>query len=327
MLRIGLIGTGAWAREAHLASLRGASVERRVVATRDPASAQDLGFAEITPEWEAVVARDDLDAILVCTPPATHERMVRACLQAGHAVYCDAPLAFTSKGAQGLCELAARRNCITGYGVPKPWTRGGERVRSLLRSGRIGEVHSASAVSRAPLWRDRWPHSARGEDSGPSPLAGLLIGLVCELLGPVERLRGRIGSEVHEYEGVRSVGDTVSAQLRTRSGIDVTLEGGWSSSPPPATGLRLQGSKGVLIWEWCEPFRILHFTQEFPQGQPMENPVEELSASWTATLEFLESVRKGRASRGFERAAHELQVVEGLATGDQRSWISIESWD
>ena len=60
------------------------------------------------------------------------------------------------------------------------------------------------------------------------------------------------------------------------------------------------------------------------EGRLIENPLEELAVSWTATLEFIEAVREGSASRGFERAAHELQVVEGLATEGNPGWISIQ---
>ena len=129
-MRLGIIGTGFMGRAhshalinlAHFPEL-GAAPERLVCCSRVQANAEDLarqfGWQQIETNWEKVVARRDIDGIIVCTPTASHAEIVTAALAAGKHVLCEKPLARDSREAGPILEAARRA------GVPRDRRGGG----------------------------------------------------------------------------------------------------------------------------------------------------------------------------------------------------------
>jgi predicted dehydrogenase len=63
------------------------------------------GFEEVETDWKAVVARNDIDAVDICTPNDSHMEIAIAAAEAGKMVLCEKPLART--GEEGEKMLAA----------------------------------------------------------------------------------------------------------------------------------------------------------------------------------------------------------------------------
>lgn len=59
------------------------------------AAAHRLGWAAFETDWHALVARDDVDLVDICTPWATHAPIAIAALRAGKHVLCEKPMANT----------------------------------------------------------------------------------------------------------------------------------------------------------------------------------------------------------------------------------------
>ena len=64
------------------------------------------GSVEI--DWRALIARDDVDLVDVCTPGDTHAEIAIAALEAGKHVLCEKPLANTVEEAVAMTEVAER---------------------------------------------------------------------------------------------------------------------------------------------------------------------------------------------------------------------------
>ncbi len=56
-------------------------------------AAEQYGWAESATDWRAVVERDDVDLVDICTPGNTHHDIALAALAAGKHVLCEKPLA------------------------------------------------------------------------------------------------------------------------------------------------------------------------------------------------------------------------------------------
>ncbi|BAS07756.1 uncharacterized oxidoreductase y4hM [Arthrobacter sp. Hiyo4] len=69
-------------------------------------------FAAATPE--ALIARDDVDVVHICTPNATHADLARKAIAAGKAVICEKPLATSVDDARELTALADQAGVVTG---------------------------------------------------------------------------------------------------------------------------------------------------------------------------------------------------------------------
>src|SRR6185312_15808260 len=89
----------------------GPAVAQRVLAGRDPhsvaADAGRYGWAEGSTDWRAVLARDDVQIVDICTPGHLHAELAVAALEAGKHVIVEKPLANSVAEAE-LMAAAAR---------------------------------------------------------------------------------------------------------------------------------------------------------------------------------------------------------------------------
>ncbi len=110
-LRLGVIGAGNRGLLAQLAHRpdRGA----RLVAAADihrpflEAVRDECGTEFLTDDYRELAARDDLDAVFICSPDAWHEEHAIAVLKTGKAVYLEKPMAITVAGCDRILRTAA----------------------------------------------------------------------------------------------------------------------------------------------------------------------------------------------------------------------------
>ena len=153
-LRVGLIGH-AFMGAAHSHAWRTAprffdlplTPQLTVLAGRDPesvsAAATRLGWAESSTDWRAVVGRDDVDLVDVCTPGDTHAEIAIAALEAGKHVLCEKPLANTVAEAEAMAaaaDRAAARGVRSMVGFTYRRVPAIALARRLVADGRIGQV-------------------------------------------------------------------------------------------------------------------------------------------------------------------------------------------
>src|SRR5215207_3947399 len=108
-LRAGIIGTG-FMGSVHAHAVRAAGSEVTAVAGSSQASgeaaAAGLGARTAAASPEALIGRDDVDVVHICTPNATHADLARKAIAAGKAVVCEKPLATSVEDAHDLTDLA-----------------------------------------------------------------------------------------------------------------------------------------------------------------------------------------------------------------------------
>jgi predicted dehydrogenase len=112
------------------------------------AAAARLGWTATETDWHALIKRDDVDLVDVCTPGDLHAEVAIAALEAGKHVLCEKPLANTLAEAEAMAAAAAR--AATPRGRAK--TRfNNTRVpavalaRQLVTDGRIGQIRHVRA--------------------------------------------------------------------------------------------------------------------------------------------------------------------------------------
>lgn len=142
-VRVGVIGCGWWTTRAHLPALAAHS-EAVIAAVADPDAArrdragERFGIRARYADGVAMLDAEELDAVIVATPHATHAPLARACLERGLHVLVEKPLTIDPLDAFDLVERAAavRRELIVGY--PYHYVPQLARVRELIRGGVIG---------------------------------------------------------------------------------------------------------------------------------------------------------------------------------------------
>lgn len=116
-LRVGVVGAGRWGgnliRTFH--KLPTASLE--IVCDQDAARLAGVVECEVTREFERVLSHEQLDAVAIATPPATHASLTIRALHAGLHVFVEKPMATQLSHAVRVRDAAqlAQRRVMVGY--------------------------------------------------------------------------------------------------------------------------------------------------------------------------------------------------------------------
>lgn len=111
-------------------------------------AAQRLGWQSVETDWKALVDRDDVGLVDICTPGDTHAEIAIAALAAGKHVLCEKPLANTVDEAVAMAEAAERARA---KGVRSMVAFNYRRVpalalaRKLIADGRLGTIRHVRA--------------------------------------------------------------------------------------------------------------------------------------------------------------------------------------
>jgi scyllo-inositol 2-dehydrogenase (NADP+) len=273
-VRLGVIGTGLiWIRthKAILATMADAfepvafcdvSEERRA------AVAQEFPNAEVFSDYQSLLAREDIEAVLVLTPLALNAPMAHAVLQAGKHVIMEKPIARSVAEGRALiaaAKQAGRRLCITeqlGY------RRAEALLAEALASGEIGELVLWNRVVHME-GVDRTPEPLRYESTpwrkqADFPLGTMfdggihLIAALAEVFGApqsVDATGKKLQPEYGEY-------DHIAVLLQYGQGFTGLLSFSTHLQLPPGQNrFQLYGSKGTIT---LTPEQLL----VEPNGQP-----------------------------------------------------------
>jgi predicted dehydrogenase len=117
-------------------------------ATAVTAAADRLGWASVETDWKAVLQRDDVQLLDICTPGSSHAEIATAALAAGKHVLCEKPLANTVAEARAMA-VAAREARAAGVrsmvGFNYRRVPAVAFARELVAAGRIGTVRQVRA--------------------------------------------------------------------------------------------------------------------------------------------------------------------------------------
>lgn len=107
LLRVGILGCGPIAQFAHLESVqKGRNVALAAVCDRDDGLAQRFGSfygaEKVYTEYDAMLAGDDIDAIVIATSDAFHVPAAKRALAAGKHVLCEKPIGLSVEEVEDL---------------------------------------------------------------------------------------------------------------------------------------------------------------------------------------------------------------------------------
>jgi predicted dehydrogenase len=158
-------------------------VGMNVLCGRTTAAAQraaaKLGWASYETDWKAMLTRDDVQLVDICTPGSSHADIAIAALSAGKHVLCEKPLANTVAEARSMVEAARaarQRGVRSMVGFNYRRVPAVALARQLVAAGRIGTVRHVRAQylqdwivdPEFPLvWR------LRAEDAGSGALGDI----------------------------------------------------------------------------------------------------------------------------------------------------------
>ncbi|MEW2544581.1 Gfo/Idh/MocA family oxidoreductase [Streptomyces sp. NPDC047002] len=251
------------------------------VCGRDAAAVRDaaarLGWAAAETDWRALIARDDVALVDVCTPGDSHAEIAIAALEAGKHVLCEKPLANSVAEAEQMAraaEAARARGQVAMVGFNYRRVPAVAHARALIEQGRLGTLRHVRVTYLQdwlvdpgfPLtWRLRREYAGSGAlgDLGAhivdlvqylagEPIAGvsaLLETFVKErpvLTGASQGLSGSGGGAL----GPVTVDDAALFTGRLASGALASFEATrFAAGRKNALKLELNGSEGSLAFD------------------------------------------------------------------------------
>lgn len=306
-VRFGILGSGNMARVYAVA------LQTQVEGGRFVATALGSGTTKLAEEFRAVaepdaaalLARDDLDAVVIATPHSTHRALAVEAAAAGKHVYIEKPMALNVAECDEIIEACASSSVTLTIAKQTRHMEMATRAKALLDAGEIGDLRYVRAVSAIAGWTNGPAHWSDNPAEGDAFLDWGAHGC--------DALRWFSGSEAvrisAEYENfgpiVSAPFPTAAVQIRMANGVIAQFLLSYEV-PNPGIGTNsnnqyfLMGSEGMIefdldrvrlgkgdrwetVWElptWINPL------------QP-DNP-RRIGNTARQVQDFIDAVREGR---------------------------------
>lgn len=327
MARIGIVGCGNISG-VYLANLHGNGLAGVFDPDKGRArlAAEEHG-AEVYGSLEELVA--GVDVVVNLTPPAAHEPVTRAALQAGRHTYSEKPLATSAAGGRSLVELARSKGVALGCAPDTVLGQGVQSCRAAIDAGTVGDVVAGVASMLCPGHESWHPDPGFYYKPGGGPLWDMgpyyLSALVC-LLGPVAAVQ----SASRTPRTVRTVGSgpragepiavetptTLTTLLEFAAGPVVTFVTSFDVKTHTLPHIELYGSKATVSVPDPNGFDgVGRLSEGGAWGELPATAGVAGNQRGLGVLEMLEAHAAGRTPVcSAETALHVVEVVEAAHT-------------
>jgi predicted dehydrogenase len=102
-------------------------------------------------DYDQLLARPDLDAVVISTPTALHAAMVRQALDRGLHVFCEKPLTLSGELASELAGLAESKGLVAQVGYHNRFIGTFHEAQELIAGGALGRVRHVLAEAYGPV--------------------------------------------------------------------------------------------------------------------------------------------------------------------------------
>jgi 2-hydroxy-4-carboxymuconate semialdehyde hemiacetal dehydrogenase len=288
-MRIALAGAGAFG-EKHLDGLKNIDgVEITSVISRRAEQAAEVadkyGAKHSGTELSEALARDDVDAVILCTPTQMHAEQAIACMEAGKHVQVEIPLSDTWADAQAVLDKQKETGLVCMVGHTRRFNPSHQYVHNKIVAGDFNVLQmdvqtyffrrkNMNAKGEPRSWTDHllWHHAAH------------TIDLFAYQAGKIVTANAIQGPK-HPDLGIAM---DMSIQLKSERGAICTLSLSFNNDGPLGTFFRYIGDTATYIARYDD----LVTGKEEPvdlSGVAVSNNGIELQ-----DREFIAAIREGR---------------------------------
>ena len=288
-MRIALAGAGAFG-EKHLDGLKnidGVEIVSIISRKAEQAAqvAEKYGAKHSGTELDEALARDDVDAVILCTPTQMHAKQAIACMNAGKHVEVEIPLADSWAEAEAVAKKQQETGLVCMVGHTRRFNPSHQYIHNKIVAGELAiqqmdvqtyffRRKNMNAKGEPRSWTDHllWHHAAH------------TIDLFAYQTGKIVTANAIQGPK-HPELGIAM---DMSIQLKSETGAICTLSLSFNNDGPLGTFFRYIGDTGTYIARYDD----LVTGKEEPvdlTGVAVSNNGIELQ-----DREFIAAIREGR---------------------------------
>jgi len=248
-MRIALAGTAAFGTKHldGLANIDGVTVTALVSRRQEQAEefARKYGVPHATTDLDSVLARDDVDAVILCTPTQVHARQAIAAMRAGKHVQVEIPVSDSWADTQEVHGVQRETGLVCMVGHTRRFNPSHQWVRRRIAAGELSiqqmDVQTyffrrtnINAAGQPRSWTDHllWHHAAHTVD------------LFHYQTGEESQIANAVQGPIHPELGIAM---DMSIQLRTPSGKICTLSLSFNNDGPLGSFFRYICDNGTYI--------------------------------------------------------------------------------
>lgn len=252
MINAAIVGLGWWG-QTQVEAAQGSDKIRFVAATTRSLSDEAVAFAkqydmELKPDYEAILADPNIDAVVLVTPNSQHVPQTLAAIKAGKHVFCEKPFSLNGAGAQQAADAAKAADLTLGVGYSRRFHPEMKALKDKVSSGELGTILHIEATMTFPNALYLKPGAWRA-DTSETPCGGLTPMGVHAIDGMID-LVGEI-DEVYCQSFRRTIAveadDTTSILFRMKDGCSGYL--GTMTATGGGFNFQVYGSKGFIKLE------------------------------------------------------------------------------
>lgn len=229
---------------------------------------------DVMPSYEAMLTREDIEAVWLPLPIDMHLPCTVAGLEAGKAVMLEKPIAGSVQEVDEMIAQRDKHGLPVAVGFQDIYDPATVEVKRRLLDGQIGAIRSASLLGCWPrpesyYKRASWAGQFRKGESWvmDSPATNALahfINLSFFFLGPDMQASvtpEHVSAELYRVNDIENY-DTISARFTLPGGVPFQVMLTHAAEVNAQPHIRIEGEKGYLDWHFCDPNSIKLIDQD-----------------------------------------------------------------
>lgn len=292
-IRVALVGTGAFGIK-HLDALKNITdAEVKCVVSRELENVKEVAekynVPHYTTDFDEMLAMDDVDAVILCTPTQMHAEQTLQCLKAGKHVQVEIPLADAWKDAEEVLEVQKVSGLVAMVGHTRRYNPSHQWVKKRIDAGELNiqqmdvqtyffRRKNINALGQPRTWTDHllWHHAAHTVDLFQYQTGSKVV--------KANAIQGPIHPEL-------GIAMDMSIQLKAENGAICTLSLSFNNDGPLGTFFRYICDNGTYIARY----------DDLVNGKEEAIDVTKVDVSMNGIelqdREFIAAIKEGREAR------------------------------
>jgi UDP-N-acetyl-2-amino-2-deoxyglucuronate dehydrogenase len=198
----------------------------------------------------AMVMKEKIDVVIICTPHPFHREPTIAAIEAGANVLIEKPFASSLEDCDAMLEVSGRLNKKIGVICQRRWYLPVRRVKTAIDAGKIGRPVFGTvnmlgwrdeAYYNSDPWRGTWDGEGGGVLVNQAPHQ---LDLIQWFMGEIDELYGVWSNLNHPYIEVE---DTANAIIKFKNGAVANIIVSNSQKPGIYGKVHVHGENGASV--------------------------------------------------------------------------------